>query len=103
MRTGRLSTQARVIRLRGRTVWRLALRAEPFVDTPNSVLRRLLGLDPPRRRQVAGQRPSRQRFPAWRICRVDAEVYRRLAERGGPERDEGMDAVVWALLHPRRR
>ena len=91
---------SRPIRLRGRTLCRLALRAEPLTDSPNAVLRRVLGLDPPRRRRVAGRRPAPDTFPAWVLCRVDGTVYQRLADLRDRRGADSLDAVVWALVAP---
>jgi hypothetical protein len=71
-------TKSTPIRIRGHTLWRLALLAEPLVDTPNMVLRRLLRLDPPRKRPTVGIRPRPNTYPPWVGCRVDHQVYRRL-------------------------
>ena len=86
---------SRTIRIRGRTMRRLALKAEPLTDTPNSVLRRLLGLDPLRRRRTRGVPPARDAFGRWVSCRVDAAVYRRLRAMGGT-----FDEAVRRLLSP---
>ncbi|MBA3807076.1 MAG: winged helix-turn-helix domain-containing protein [Solirubrobacterales bacterium] len=77
--------------------------AEPFVDTPNTVLRRLLGLDQPQSRSTAtaeAGEPTRRAAPGSLLPESEYEIpiLRFLAERGGraPSR-EAVDAVGAAL------
>ena len=62
------------IRLSSEAMTKLATLAEPFVDTPNDVLRRVLNLDKPKKNFVAGV-PLPQRSKA---IRIDAEVFSKL-------------------------
>jgi hypothetical protein len=78
--------------------------AEPFVDTPNTVLRRLLGIDPAKSLPVpTGEKANRQRgraAPGTLLPESEYEIpiLRYLEERGGraPSR-EVVEAVGEAL------
>lgn len=86
-------------------VWtRLQELAEPLIDTPNSVLRRVLGLDDARTISTAPAPQTRGRAPIGSLLpesEYEIPILRALADAGGSAPSRDVVAAVGKVLGPR--